>query len=519
MIATVAPSFQRRFVLRMLLLPVLDLGVTVIFVLVTQRMEVLPVALGNLALFGLATTVFAMWVYRPLARLENTGRGGKRAALRIEQLPAWCASAAAVLVVVFSMTASSLGVYTPVQADLDRFSQQELALALTFYAGMYAALYSYFTFFAVNDLCITIRRHWRDSLQFSSGRNDSEPWSAGSLWRSGLARRLAAILAVIGVLPALLLVMDLTVLAPVRALQGLSVTNVIALDLLASLYVILASVYFVSRSLLAPARELFDAQNAVRRGDLDHRAVVLTNDELGEVTARFNTMVAALRERALMKDALQRYLSHSVATELIASGGVITSRSVEATVMFTDIEGFTSLSETLSPQETVDLLNTYFSVVTSLIHEEGGTVNNFVGDALVAVFNVPVPLPDHAYAAIRAAQRIQRELRHRRFELSAGRYVALPTRIGLNTGPVCAGSIGSLQRQGYTVYGDAVNLAARIEPINKQFGTRILLAAATRDSAIRDGCPDHFLAHESMFVAGRKEPVLLYSLQSVDDVT
>lgn len=366
----------------------------------------------------------------------------------------------------------------------------------------------------MNDLCITIRRHWRDALQFSPERHDSEPWPVGPLWRRGLARRLAAIFAVIGILPALLLVMDLTVLAPVRALQGMSVRNVVALDVLASLYVVLASVYFVSRSLLAPARELFDAQNAVRRGDLNHCAAVLTNDELGQVTARFNTMVAALRERALMEDALQRYLSPTVATELIASGGVIASRSVEATVMFTDIEAFTSLSQTLSPQETVELLNLYFSVVTSQIHAEGGTVNNFVGDAVVAVFNVPVELPDHAHAAVRAALRIQRELLHRKFELSGGRQVALPTRIGLNTGPVCAGSIGSLQHQGYTVYGDAVNLAARIEPLNKRFGTRILVAAATRDSAILGGCPDHFQIQESIFVAGRKEPVLLYSLRA-----
>lgn len=511
----VTPSFQRRFVLRMLLLPLLDLGVTGIFVLVTQRPEVLPVALGNLALFGFVTACFAVWSYRPLRQIETTGRGKRLAALRLEQLPVWSASTAALLVMVFSITASSLGVYTPAQADLERFSQQELAIALAFYAGMYAALYSYFTFFAVNDLCITIRRDWRDALHFSPGRPDGEPWPAGSLWRRGLARRLAAIFAVIGILPALLLVMDLTVLAPVRALQGLTVPNVIALDLLASLYVVLASVYFVSRSLLSPVRELFDAQNAVRRGDLNHRAAVLTNDELGEVAARFNTMVAALRERALMKDALQRYLSPTVATELIASGGVIASRSVEATVMFTDIEAFTSLSETLSPQETVDLLNLYFSVLTNHIHEEGGTVNNFVGDALVAVFNVPVELPGHAHAAVRAALRIQRELLHKKFVLSEGRQVALHTRIGLNTGPVCAGSIGSLQRQGYTVYGDAVNLAARIEPLNKRFGTRILVAAATRDSAVRDGCPDHFQIHENISVAGRQEPVLLYSLPVV----
>jgi class 3 adenylate cyclase len=349
-------------------------------------------------------------------------------------------------------------------------------------------------------------------LHFSSGLAVDGAWRSGQLWHGGLARRLAAIFLVIGVLPALLLGMDLTLLAPIRSVQGLSVDNVIALDLIASLYVVFASVYFVSRSLLAPARELFEAHEAVRGGNLQYTAAVLTNDELGEVTARFNTMVAALRERAMMKDALQRYLSPGVATELIASGGMIPSRLVEATVMFTDIEAFTTLSETLTPQETVDTLNAYFSVLTAVIHREGGTVNNFVGDAVVAVFNVPLPQADHAHAAVRAALAIQRQLAVQRFSLADGRHVALPTRIGVHTGPVCAGSIGGSDRQGYTVYGDAVNLAARIEQLNKRFQTRILVSDATRALVVAQGCAEHFSPLPRTTVMGRQEPVEVFSL-------
>jgi class 3 adenylate cyclase len=323
---------------------------------------------------------------------------------------------------------------------------------------------------------------------------------------------LGFIFLVIGVLPALLLAMDLTLLAPLRAAQGLSPGKVITLDLMASLYVILASVYFVSRSLLAPTRELFEAHEAVRKGDLNHRAAVLTDDELGEVTHRFNTMVGALRERALMKDALQRYLSPDVAQELIASGGTIAPRSVDATVMFTDIEGFTTLSETLTPRETADLLNGYFTLLNSLIHREGGTVNNFVGDAVVAIFNVPSALPDHAFAAVRAAQAIQKALLQHRFALGDGRSVALPTRIGINTGSVYAGTVGSSDRQGYTVYGDAVNLAARIEPLNKRFGSRILVSDATRMAALSQGCTESFNTMLQFQVAGRSEPVTLYAV-------
>jgi class 3 adenylate cyclase len=307
--------------------------------------------------------------------------------------------------------------------------------------------------------------------------------------------------------------MDLTVLAPLRAAQGLSTGNVVALDLMASLYVILASVYFVSRSLLAPARELFDAHEAVRRGDLQYQAAVLTDDELGEVSVRFNSMVGALRERELMKTALQRYLSPGVASELIASGGLIASRSVEATVMFTDIEGFTTLSETLAPQDTVGLLNAYFTLINVVIAREGGTINNFLGDAVVAIFNVPTTQADHAHAAVRAALAIQTALAEQLFTLSGGRSVRLPTRIGINTGPVSAGSFGSEDRQGYTVYGDAVNLAARIEPQNKRFGTRILVSNETRTQATAQGCsPARFSPVQEVQVPGRKEPVMLFAL-------
>lgn len=514
-------GFRRRFVRRMLLLPVLDLGVTGIFIIIAHRLDVLAVALVNLALFATALYAFAWLAFKPVARFEQGGRGALEASRRIERLPGLSAAAAAAIVMVFTVTASALGVYTPAQSDLSGISPLEVALALAFYACVYATLYSYFTFFVVNDLCIEMRRHWRDRLPFSPAQADAGPGRpagrpvrlAGP--RGGLARRLAAIFLVIGILPALLLGMDLTLLAHIRAAQGLSVANVVALDMIASLYVVLASMYFVSRSLLAPTRELFSAHEAVRSGDLRYKAAVLTNDELGQVTARFNVMVEALRERALMQDVLHRYLGPGVASELIASGGLIASRSVEATVMFTDIEGFTSLSETLAPQETVNLLNAYFSALTELIQREGGTVNNFVGDAVVAIFNVPTGLPDHAHAAVRAALAIQRALADLRFPLAGDRWIRLPTRIGVNTGPVCAGSIGPSDRLGYTIYGDAVNLAARIESLNKRYDTRILVSAATKALAETQGCTAQFVPLPRTTVAGRQEPVDIFALAPV----
>ena len=173
MVPPALPRFQRRLIRRMLLLPLLDLGVAGIYIVVTGRVSVLPMILANLALFALATYGFSLWAYRPVRMFETSGCGNEQAVRRIERLPALSAGAAWLLVMLFSITASSLGVYTPPQADLTQFSQGEIGLALVFYASVYAALYSYFAFFAVNDLCISMRRHWRDALQFSSPQSGS----------------------------------------------------------------------------------------------------------------------------------------------------------------------------------------------------------------------------------------------------------------------------------------------------------------------------------------------------------
>ncbi len=499
----VASTFRRQYVTRMLTLPLLDFGVFFIYILITRRFEVIGVALANMA--GLAVLCFAAgwWLYRPIARFEAMRAGHEDAAERIRNLPRYSAWAAFGMVLVYSFAAAALKVYAPPEANFDSLPQALVGFSILFISAIYAVFYSYFIYFYVNDLGINMRRALRDALEF---KPDAKA-------KGGLAQKLAIIFVVISLIPALLLGMDLTVFAPVRMVQGLETRDVIALDLIVSMYVIITSIIFVNRSLLAPTQELYAAQEAVRRGDLKSKAAVLTDDELGQVTSRFNVMVDALRERDLIKSALHRYLSPSVADELIESGGVIESKLVEATVMFTDIQGFTTLSEAMAPEETVELLNAYFSVMNAIIHKQGGTVNNFIGDAVVAIFNVPTPNATHAASAIQAARAIQQALATETFTLASGRTVALPTRIGLNTGSVCAGVIGSSERQGYTVYGDAVNLAARIEPLNKRYETRILASESTVQLAREQGLPaTGVTAIERTTVAGRKEDVMVYRI-------
>jgi class 3 adenylate cyclase len=155
--------------------------------------------------------------------------------------------------------------------------------------------------------------------------------------------------------------------------------------------------------------------------------------------------------------------------------GRVADRTVEATLMFTDIEGFTGFSERLSPAEVARILNAYLATVVPAIQRHGGVVNSFIGDGLFVSFNLPLPIEDHAAAALRAALDIQAALA----ESVAMRKADLHTRIGINTGTVIGVTIGAENRLNYTLLGDAVNIAARVEQLNKQFGTSILATEST----------------------------------------
>jgi adenylate cyclase len=181
----------------------------------------------------------------------------------------------------------------------------------------------------------------------------------------------------------------------------------------------------------------------------------------------------------------------------------------EATILFTDIEGFTTISENLTPAELIAVLNEYFAVVSKPIDEHGGVINQFQGDAILATFNMPETLPDHAAEAVRAALAIQAALHNRKF----GEGIDLRSRVGINSGEIVGGLVGSGDRLGYTVHGDEVNLAARLEQLNKDYGTRIIVSQRTRELA----GPDAFQFEQlgTTMVRGRKQPVVVWTVTEV----
>ena len=227
-----------------------------------------------------------------------------------------------------------------------------------------------------------------------------------------------------------------------------------------------------------PVRALATAARSIEARGLDGVAPLPTSRvaEFDDANRSFNRMVAGLRESELVRETLGRFVPTDVARTLLSEGGELSPRQSEATVLFCDLEGFTSLTENLGPDGIVELLNEYFEVMVEILERHRGVVTQFQGDAILATFNVPVPDPDHAANALQAAIEMQEATRRSVF---AGQRIG--SRIGINTGRLVAGAVGAKGRLSYTVHGDAVNLAARLEALNKELGTRILVSRATAE--------------------------------------
>jgi adenylate cyclase len=215
------------------------------------------------------------------------------------------------------------------------------------------------------------------------------------------------------------------------------------------------------------------------------------------------------RQKMFIKNAFKQYLSPDVIEQIIEHPDRLKlgGERKMLSIFFSDIEGFTGISEGLDPEALTHLLNVYLTAMTDIIHEEGGTVDKYEGDAIIAFWNAPLTQPDHAVRCVRAALRCQAKLDEMRpsFRESLGK--DLKMRIGVNTGYAVVGNMGSHSRFDYTMIGDAVNLASRLEGINKQFGTYTLISQTTKE-----GMADAFPTREVSRVAvvGRKEPVVVY---------
>jgi adenylate cyclase len=222
------------------------------------------------------------------------------------------------------------------------------------------------------------------------------------------------------------------------------------------------------------------------------------------------------REKARIRRMFQQYVPTAVVQELIRRPELLAlgGEEREATILFSDVKGFSRVAEGLSPQELVTLLNEYLTAMTDVIVQNGGVIDKYLGDALMAEFGVPVPLADHADRACRAALGMRDELRRLRADWKRRGMPELHARVGVNTGRVLAGNLGSFRMMDYTCMGDHVNLASRLEGVNKQYGTELLVSEFTW-AAVRERF--HGREIDRVRVVGREHPVAIHEVVATKD--
>ena len=217
----------------------------------------------------------------------------------------------------------------------------------------------------------------------------------------------------------------------------------------------------------------------------------------------FFAQVRADEERAYVSKTLGQYVPEAVAARLVEARGALVAKSDEATVLCLDIDGFTRIAENAEPADIIRVLNEFLADCSDIVAERQGVVISFLGDGFIAAFNTPIAVDDHATRALNAARAL---CEHAATVAYDGR--GFKIRIGIASGLVASGSIGSSRRQAFTIYGDTVNLAARLQELNKEFGTSILLAES---SAALLGANEDLQRHGPVPLRGRAQPIAVYA--------
>jgi adenylate cyclase len=271
---------------------------------------------------------------------------------------------------------------------------------------------------------------------------------------------------------------------------------------------------FVSRAIIEPIRALQDAMGKVQKNHLETSVPVTSNDEFGYLGERFNDMTAGLRQGEQLRKLFRLYVSPEVAQAAVETGAGLGGQMCECTIMFSDLRGFTSLTERLTPETLVDLINRYMTAMVSAIVDHGGVVTRFGGDSILAVFGSPLnAMTDHADQAVKAALQMRQALQAFNQNGSSvpfanDRQPVLENGIGIATGPVLAGNVGGKERIEYTVMGDAANLAARLESMTIDLDYPILISEETfKAIGTLEARP-----FPDVPVKGKAKPVSIYGL-------
>ena len=271
---------------------------------------------------------------------------------------------------------------------------------------------------------------------------------------------------------------------------------------------ILVFVFILSRGVSQSLVKLSNAAKSVAKGEFKTQVEVTNRDEFGLLSQTFNTMVNDLAEKEKVRNLLGKVVSPQVAHKLLEEGVELGGEEREVTVLFCDIEGFTQLSELKSPTEMLDALNTFFSGVSNIIEAHGGVVDKYIGDAVMAIFGAPLHDDKHACNAINCAIEMCKSADNLVCKLKLeNSYCNFG--IGVHTGIVVAGNIGSVNRLNYTVIGDTVNVASRVEGQTRVFNTKLVATEATVKQ-----CPHiNFISLGDVKLKGRSEKIEVFTIK------
>ncbi|XGC81738.1 adenylate/guanylate cyclase domain-containing protein [Bdellovibrio bacteriovorus] len=237
-------------------------------------------------------------------------------------------------------------------------------------------------------------------------------------------------------------------------------------------------IFLFSMTLTSPIEKLAEMINLVSKGNFDvkARAAVRSHDEVGDLAEAFDHMTDGLKERDKVKSLFSKFHGSSVAEDLINKDIGVGGQSKEVVVFFSDIRGFTAFSEKRRPEEVVEMLNEYFGVMVKIINSHGGVVDKFIGDAIMAVWGAPKSSDRDAHNAVRACLEMRRALEGLNERRIAREQPPINIGMGLHAGNAISGTIGSDERMEYTVIGNTVNTASRIEASTKAFGADLLIS-------------------------------------------
>lgn len=286
-----------------------------------------------------------------------------------------------------------------------------------------------------------------------------------------------------------------------------------------SLIYILKIVTWSNYSILKPIKELLISMKNVSKGNLDSYTVVRSREETGQLSFGFNQMLDGLKERERIKSLFGQYLSAEISEEILKGNVDLSGSMYKATILFADIRGFTTLSESITPRETISFLNEYYNVIINVIHQFGGIIDKFMGDGILVLFGVPITSQDHADRAVAASFKIHESLAQFNRERKENNLFTVNIGIGIHTGDVIAGNVGNSNKLEYTVIGDTVNVASRIESLTKKYETELLIGESVFENLSPDNIHrDRFEKLEGVILRGKRIKVNLLKLISETDV-